>query len=57
MAAIFYTVIGAAGLDLGKLRDDGWLFNLGSASQESWYKFYTYFGVSHAFSGTGDREQ
>ncbi|KXN84899.1 hypothetical protein AN958_11925 [Leucoagaricus sp. SymC.cos] len=43
MAITFYVVIGAAGLDLGKLRQDGWLFNMGVASQESWYEFYTYF--------------
>ncbi|KAJ3551621.1 hypothetical protein NP233_g13047 [Leucocoprinus birnbaumii] len=43
MAIMFYVIVGAASLDLGHLRDGGWLFNLGRASSESWYKFYTYF--------------
>ncbi|KAF5346205.1 hypothetical protein D9756_011137 [Leucocoprinus leucothites] len=43
MAAIFYIVTGTAKFDLGQLREAGWLFNLGTGSQESWYKFYTYF--------------
>jgi len=37
-------VVAAAGLDLSELRADGWVFDMGAAGQESWYKFYSYLG-------------
>ncbi|KAF9443821.1 sulfate anion transporter [Macrolepiota fuliginosa MF-IS2] len=40
---IFYIIVAAAGLPLGDLRREGWLFDSGSASQVHWYEFYTYF--------------
>ena len=43
--AIFYVVVAAAGLDLGRLRETGWLFDMG-VSHEPWYHFYTLFGTS-----------
>ena len=36
--AIFYVVVAAAGLDLGRLRETGWLFDMG-VSHEPWYHF------------------
>lgn len=41
--AVFYVVILCAGLDLDFLRRERWLFHIAS-SEETWYKFYTYFG-------------
>jgi sulfate permease, SulP family len=41
---VFYIVVAAASLDLASLRANGWIFDTGSAGQESWYKFYSYFG-------------
>jgi len=41
--AIFYVIVTAAKLDLSELRTSGWLFDMGSAAHEPWYKFYTYF--------------
>jgi len=46
MAIVFYIVVNAAGLDLGELRQAGWLFSLPSTPGGSWYKFYTYFRTS-----------
>lgn len=43
---IFYIVVAAAQLNLGDLRSDGWLFDMGSGGQDTWYKFYTYLGAS-----------
>lgn len=40
--AIFYVVVAAAHLDIQKLRDSGWIFDMGGSS-ETWYKFYSYF--------------
>lgn len=42
MAIIFYIVVNVARLDLGELRQAGWLFSLPSMPGETWYKFYTY---------------
>ncbi|KAH9929173.1 sulfate transporter family-domain-containing protein [Fomitopsis serialis] len=39
---IFYIVVAAAHLDLGVLREHGWLFDMGT-SHEPWYHFYTLF--------------
>ncbi|KAH9943577.1 sulfate transporter family-domain-containing protein [Amylocystis lapponica] len=39
---IFYVVVAAAHLDMGVLRRDGWLFDMGT-SREPWYQFYSYF--------------
>jgi len=33
-------------LDLGVLRKEGWVFDMGVSEQESWYKFYSFFGES-----------
>lgn len=41
---VFYIVVAAARLDLGNLRDDGWLFDISSGADDTWYKFYTYLG-------------
>jgi len=38
----FYVVVVVARFDLGCLRAQGWVFDMGTASQE-WYTFYTYF--------------
>lgn len=46
MAIVFYIVVNAARLDLGELRQAGWLFSLPSTPGGSWYKFYTYFRTS-----------
>ncbi|OSC98639.1 hypothetical protein PYCCODRAFT_1374821 [Trametes coccinea BRFM310] len=40
--AIFYIVVAAARIDLGGLRDAGWLFDM-SSSNEPWYYFYSLF--------------
>lgn len=40
---IFYIVVAAARLDLGVLRQNGWLFDM-DTSDEPWYRFYTLFG-------------
>ncbi|CCL98492.1 uncharacterized protein FIBRA_00490 [Fibroporia radiculosa] len=39
---VFYIVVAAARLNLGTLRQEGWLFNMG-ASHEPWYQFYRLF--------------
>ncbi|KAH9840810.1 sulfate transporter family-domain-containing protein [Rhodofomes roseus] len=39
---IFYIVVAAAHLNMGALRDNGWLFDMGT-SREPWYHFYTLF--------------
>lgn len=39
---IFYIVVAAAHLDLGTLRREGWLFDMGT-SREPWYQFYKLF--------------
>lgn len=41
---IFYIVVAAAHLNLGSLRTDGWLFDMGNSADESWYEFYKYYG-------------
>lgn len=44
---IFYIVVAAAQLNMGDLRAKGWLFDMGSSGEdESWYTFYSYYGVS-----------
>ncbi|KAI0643264.1 sulfate transporter family-domain-containing protein [Trametes meyenii] len=40
--AVFYIVVAAAHIDLGTLRESGWLFEMG-ASREPWYHFYKLF--------------
>ena len=40
---VFYIVVAAAHLDMGVLREKGWLFDMG-ASREPWYHFYALFG-------------
>ncbi|KAI0660283.1 sulfate transporter family-domain-containing protein [Cubamyces menziesii] len=40
--AVFYVVVAAAHIDLGMLREAGWLFDMG-ASSEPWYHFYKLF--------------
>ncbi|PCH34769.1 hypothetical protein WOLCODRAFT_78960 [Wolfiporia cocos MD-104 SS10] len=40
--ALFYAVVAAAHLDLGDLRQHGWLFDMGP-TKEPWYQFYTLF--------------
>ncbi|KAI0764173.1 sulfate transporter family-domain-containing protein [Trametes elegans] len=37
--AVFYVVVAAARMDLGTLRETGWIFDMG-ASSEPWYHFY-----------------
>jgi SulP family sulfate permease len=41
---VFYIVVAAAQLDLGVLRETGWLFDMGNSGNRSWYEFYTYYG-------------
>lgn len=48
--AVFYLIVVAAGWDLGTLRKDGWVFDLGGRDEESWYKFYSYYGQYHEHS-------
>lgn len=43
---IFYIVVAAARLDIPTLRRTGWLFDMGDAAEEKWYKFYSYYGWS-----------
>ena len=40
---VFYIVVAAAHLDMGVLREKGWLFDMG-ASREPWYHFYSLYG-------------
>lgn len=40
---IFYIVVAAAQLNLGQLRQSGWLFDMGNAEDEHWYEFYSYY--------------
>jgi SulP family sulfate permease len=40
---VFYIVVAAAQLDLGVLRQTGWLFDMGNSADRSWYEFYTYY--------------
>ena len=44
---LFYVVVAAGKFDLGKLRQQGWLFDMGAGmgSHQAWYKFYSYLGV------------
>ncbi|KAJ2925987.1 hypothetical protein H1R20_g11096, partial [Candolleomyces eurysporus] len=39
---IFYIVVAAGRFDLGVLRKDGWLFDVGVTAGEHWYQFYSY---------------
>jgi hypothetical protein len=41
---VFYIIVAAAQLNLGVLREEGWLFNIKNGEKESWYKFYSYLG-------------
>ena len=41
--AVFYIVVAAARIDLGHLREAGWLFDMGT-SREPWWHFYTLYG-------------
>jgi len=43
---LFYIIVAAAQLDLGVLRKEGWVFDMGVSEKESWYKFYSFFGES-----------
>jgi SulP family sulfate permease len=47
---IFYVVVAAARLDLGVLRSQGWLFDVGD-SREPWWRFYTYFDFKRVHWG------
>jgi hypothetical protein len=49
---IFYIVVAAARLDLGALRQAGWLFDMGNSADSAWYEFYTYFGEALYFFAT-----
>ncbi|KZT04035.1 uncharacterized protein LAESUDRAFT_658528 [Laetiporus sulphureus 93-53] len=40
--AVFYIVVAAGHMDLGNLRQKGWLFDMGTA-HEPWYHFYSLF--------------
>jgi sulfate permease, SulP family len=45
--AVFYVIVLAARFDLTKLRESGWLFDIGAeGGHEPWWKFYTYYGAS-----------
>ncbi|EJD50688.1 sulfate anion transporter [Auricularia subglabra TFB-10046 SS5] len=44
ICAIFYIVVAIGRLELGMLRREGWVFDLGDAGHGApWWKFYTYF--------------
>jgi hypothetical protein len=46
---LFYIIVAAGQFDLGNLRQQGWLFDLGSTgTHQTWYKFYSYLGA-HCF--------
>lgn len=45
---IFYIIVAAARLDLGKLREAGWLFDMETAD-DPWWKFYTFYGARLVF--------
>ncbi|KAL6303578.1 sulfate transporter family-domain-containing protein [Sparassis latifolia] len=42
---VFYVVVAAAHLDVGTLRSDGWLFDMGT-NPEPWYHFYSFYDFS-----------
>lgn len=46
---LFYITVAAAQLNLTDLRNDGWLFDMGT-DKEPWYKFYSYISALHASS-------
>ena len=46
---LFYITVAAAQLNLTDLRDDGWLFDMGT-DEEPWYKFYSYISALHSSS-------
>ncbi|KIP03684.1 hypothetical protein PHLGIDRAFT_110510 [Phlebiopsis gigantea 11061_1 CR5-6] len=39
---VFYVVVAAARLNLGKLRETGWLFDMDTAD-DPWYRFYSFY--------------
>lgn len=47
---VFYIVVAAAHIDLGVLREKGWLFDMGT-SREPWYHFYSLYGRRAASFG------
>ena len=53
---MFYIVVAAARLDLGALRQTGWLFDMDTAD-DPWWRFYTFYGACFAclpvFDGMG----
>lgn len=49
MPAIFYVIVTAARLNVGNLRSDGWIFDMGEGGHEPWYAFYSYFGPFSPF--------
>jgi len=46
---LFYIIVAAAQLSLSDLRDDGWIFDMGT-DKEPWYTFYSYISALHASS-------
>lgn len=48
---LFYIIVAVGQFDLGNLRQQGWLFDLGmgTGGHQSWYKFYSYLG-EHGFT-------
>jgi hypothetical protein len=44
---LFYIIVAAAQLNLADLRDDGWIFDMGT-DKEPWYRFYSYISTLHA---------
>jgi hypothetical protein len=47
--AMFYIVVLAGRMDLAHLREDGWVFDMGPAGHEPWYKFYSFLGKCFAW--------
>ncbi|CAK5278217.1 unnamed protein product [Mycena citricolor] len=44
---LFYVIVAAAQLNLGELRESGWIFDMAeNAKEEHWYKFYDYLDFS-----------
>jgi len=46
----FYIIVAAGQFDLGELRRQGWIFDVGGeGSHQAWYKFYSYLGAYTLF--------
>ncbi|KAK0553107.1 hypothetical protein OC845_001387 [Tilletia horrida] len=46
MPLIFYGIVFPLGYSLGKLRAEGWVFDIGSAADAPFWRFYSYFDLT-----------